>query len=766
MRIDDFIEDITSRADTYDAVHRETLPERKPVYGSTAAPLLPQVEAALDGLGITGLYSHQAAGIDAVRARRNVVVMTPAASGKSLVYNIPVVESILVDPASRALYLFPLKGLEQDQLASLNGLAQGLALPGPDARPGARSRLGPVEIYDGDTPAGKRARIRESPPSVILTNPDMLHLSINAYHGKWEGFLRGLDYVVIDEVHAYRGIFGSHVAHVLRRLRRIAALYGKDPVFIACSATIANPRELAGMLTGVPFELVQESGAPIGERTYLFVNPAPGVSPYTAATRLFVSAIRAGFKTIAFTKARKVTELMHAWAREAAPELAGVISSYRAGYLPAERREIEKRLFGGSLSGVITTSALELGVDIGGVDVCILVGYPGTISSTLQMSGRAGRKGRASLTVLVALNDALDQHFMRNPSDFFARGAEAAVLDPENPTVLKAHLLSAASEAYLRPGDAVYDTARHAPILRELEAEGMLRHWEKGGVWYPRTRHPQRLVSIRDAGRPYRILGENGRAIGEASSTRVFHELHPGAVYLHRGAQFEVVRLDVEAREASCRAADEVDYYTNAITQEENSIISTEAERRLDGVKVSLGRLRATVKVLGYVKRRARSGERLGEFPLDLPETVFSTVGVWMSVEEALLSEIKGMGYGAAGSLHAAEHALIATLPLFAMCDRNDLGGVSYSYNEELKGAAIFVHDGHEGGVGLTRMGFERAPEWFSSARRIMEECPCEVSCPSCTQDPRCGSGNDPLDKRGAVMIIGEWLEGRRRQEA
>ncbi|MFQ5736495.1 MAG: DEAD/DEAH box helicase, partial [Thermodesulfobacteriota bacterium] len=470
MDMNAFIEELKERRDLREIVYHRVIPAREAVYGQTAKPLRPEVAGALEALGVKRLYNHQARGIDLVRDGRNLVVMTPTASGKSLVYNIPVVEAMLDDPQARALYLFPLKGLEQDQLKAFKGLAKRLPLEACEAREGgSRGRRraftpGHAEIYDGDTTAYRRKKIRDSPPSVVLTNPDMLHLAINPFHQKWEHFFRNLRYVIIDEVHTYRGVFGSHVANVLRRLRRIAQLYGSDPVFIACSATIANPAELAGMLTGLDFELIDESGAPAGKRNFVFLNPSPGTSPNTIATKAFISSIRAGFKTIAFTRARKMTELIHTWVKEGAPDVARNVSSYRAGFLPGERREIERKLFSGELSGVISTSALELGVDIGGLDVCVLAGYPGTISSTWQRSGRAGRSGRDSLIVMVAQPDALDQYFMHNPEDFFRRTAEAAVLDNENHPILKAHLMCAVAEAAMKESDGVYDVARLAPV--------------------------------------------------------------------------------------------------------------------------------------------------------------------------------------------------------------------------------------------------------------------------------------------------------------
>ncbi|MBI5468634.1 MAG: DEAD/DEAH box helicase [Deltaproteobacteria bacterium] len=762
MRIDDFIAEIKERKDLQEVVHHERIPPRAAVVAEPVKPLSKEVREALERLGIKSLYDHQAAGIDMIRAGLNTVVMTPTASGKSLIYNIPVVESLLEDPDTRALYLFPLKGLEQDQLKAFRELTSGMEFHGRGTvKTKGRKSFVPSfsEIYDGDTTAYRRKKIRETPPAVVLTNPDMLHMAINAFHPKWERFFRNLKFVIIDEVHTYRGVFGSHVAHVLRRLRRIARLYGSDPVFVACSATIANPGELTRMLTGLKFEVIEKSGAPEGRKNFIFINPMPETSPYTIATKLFVSSVRAGLKTIAFTKARKITELMHSWVKDGSPDLSSSISSYRAGFLPEERREIEKKLFSGELSGVISTSALELGVDIGGLDVCVLVGYPGTISSTWQRSGRVGRSGRDSLIVMVGMTDALDQYFMRHPADFFRRNAEAAVLDSENRPILKSHLLCAASETNLRGTDEVYDIPRSLPALEELEREGKLRHWLKGDIWYPRKRLPQMEVSIREAGETYSIVKEDGVLLGESSSARVLYDLHPGAVYLHKGMQYRVAKLDMAERKVYCRAANDIYYYTRPISNEESEIISVDQTSRLNGTTVHLGTVRITERVIGYRKKHIHNDRNLGEFPLELPPSVFTTMGIWMKVDSVILAEIKKKGYSAGGSLHAVEHSAIAALPLFALCDRVDLGGVSYEFNTEMQSAAIFIYDGHEGGVGLTRRGFECIKEWFGATVRLMRECPCEVACPSCTQDPKCGNNNEPLDKRGAVMILKKWLQ-------
>ncbi|MBI5237252.1 MAG: DEAD/DEAH box helicase [Deltaproteobacteria bacterium] len=781
MDISGLIKEIKTLPEFRDVVLHREIGAAPPEYKDPAPALPGMLSESLQKNGITRLFSHQALGLNLIRSGKNLVVMTPASSGKSLVYNLPVVESIINDNESRALYLFPLKGLEQDQLRAFRELTANIRQNGAPTGRGKGFSPGLSEIYDGDTSAYRRKKIRENLPRVIMTNPDMLHLALNPFHWKWEGFFKNLKFVVIDEVHAYRGVFGSHVAHVLRRLRRVAMSHGANPQFIASSATIANPAGLAKDLTGLDFELVDFSGAPQGKRHFIFINPSSDSSPYTIAARLFARSVKSGLKTIAFTKARKVTELMHARMLQNEPSLAKTVSSYRAGFLPEERREIERRLFCNELTGVISTSALELGVDIGGLDVCILVGYPGSISSAWQRAGRAGRSGRDSLIVMLGLQDALDQHFMRNPDDFFRRGPEAAVVSVENPFILKSHLLCAATEAYLKPTDKVYEMRSIEPLLKELAKQGKLRHWEKGDIWWPRRKYPHRDVSIREAGEALQICDANGTLIGESSGARALYELYPGAVYLHKGVQYLVKKLDLVGKKALCAEAGGLSYYTSAITYDDTEIISEENSASLNGVQVSYGVLLVTKEVHGYRKKHLYTGKLMSEHPLSLPKTVFSTKGVWMKVDAGLIEEIKSKRFDKAGALHALEHAAIAALPLFALCDRMDIGGVSYPLYPALEGAAIdkpltlilspegrgkgeggsaaiFIYDGYEGGVGLTKEGFGRVKDWFKATLDMMEDCPCESSCPSCTQDPKCGNNNEPLDKRGAILILKNWL--------
>ncbi|MBI5633221.1 MAG: DEAD/DEAH box helicase [Nitrospirae bacterium] len=696
--------------------------------------------------GIAQFYSHQAEAIDQIRLGRNIVLMTPTASGKSLAYNIPVLEAILADRNTQALCIFPLKGLEQDQVKNLNELSAEVGL----------GRVG--EVYDGDTPATKRQEIRANLPNVIFTNPDMIHLAFLPFHKKWENFFRNLRYIVIDEIHTYRGVFGSHVAQVIRRLRRICEHYGSSPQFISASATIANPGRLAEDLTGLQFSVIDESGAPIAGKHFYFMSPIE--SPYTLATKLFVQCMKQGMRTIVFTRARKITELIHNWAVNYAPDLRDRISPYRAGFLPAERREIEARLFSGELLGVVSTSALELGVDIGGLDCCILCGYPGSVSSTWQRAGRVGRQGQESLVILVAIQDALDHYFMRHPAEFFSKSHEAAVIDPFNAYIMKKHLLCAAAELNLTLDDPAFDMEAALTLIEELVADHTLVPGKKSGIWFSPLKMPQRDVSIRAAGERFMLVNESGRTIGELGGARVFREAFPGAVYLHRGKQYKVVELDISKKRAVCRSAN-LAFYTQPVSGDTTQIIAKQETKRFNRLTFDWGRLRIVQKVMGYDTKRVSDNKWISTTPLQLPDHVFETEGLWVVLDREIEREIEARGFDLGGTIHAVEHTAIACMPLFVLCDSGDIGGLSHTSFPDFGLPAIFMYDGHEGGVGLTRRVLDIIPEWLGATLRIIEDCECESGCPSCVQDAQCGNRNEPLDKHGAKWLLRKWLNDR-----
>jgi DEAD/DEAH box helicase domain-containing protein len=723
-------------------VHHERLSASPAAYGHPATPLPLALESALNETGIKSLYRHQCQALELSRSGRNVVVITPTASGKSLLYNLPVIESLISSEGGHALYLFPLKALENDQATKLRALIDGA---------GWSDKLG-VGVYDGDTPTNERARIRANPPSVLITNPDMLNLGMLAHHAAWETFMAGLKFVVIDELHVYRGVFGSHILHVLRRLNRICAHYGSTPRYIGTSATIAGAQELAEELTGKPFSLVERSGAPTPERHFLFFNPVE--SYLTFALKLFVQALRAGLKAIIFTKARRTTELLHRWMNEAFRDLSGRVSSYRAGFLPEERREIERKLLEGKLDGVISTSALELGIDIGGLDVCILVGYPGTVATTWQRAGRVGRGKSPAAICLVAGQDQLDQYFMRNPSDFFARSVERAIVDTTNEHIARPHVLSAAQELPLRGDDPMLGDPVTMGIIESLEAEGQLLQSASGGEWFSSQRTPQRRIDIRAAGEAYSIEIEGkGGSLGNVSGRSALAECHPGAIYLHRSEQYLVTELDREARKASVRPSD-VQYYTVALFEKETEILEVRKTREMAQGKVSLVKLKVTEQLMGYQRRRTHTQELISVHDLEFPPSSYQTIGLAIAVPEGAQKIASAEGWHFRGGIHGAEHAMLALAPMFALCDRNDLGGYSQAMHPQVKGPAVFLYDGHPGGIGLSARLYEVFEELVRRTHKLVSECPCEIGCPSCIHSPKCGHGNVPLDKRAAVLTF------------
>ncbi len=725
----------------------EDIPPRPAVCGDPARPLPPALRGILASLGIDRLYRHQTEAIDAVRDGKHVVTATPTASGKTLIYNLPVFEAILEDQEARALYLFPLKALEQDQLKTVQRMASLLGL--------GRVTAG---VYDGDTSPYQRKKMRDNPPNIILTNPDMLHLSMLAYHDKWADLWRNLKYIVIDEVHTYRGVFGSHIAQVMRRLHRVLGHYGSRPVFILSSATVGNPAELAAALTGLEFTAVTESGAPAAGKHFLFVNP--DASTAVTAARIFTAAVKDGLRTIAFTQSRRLTELMHRWAMQMGPGQARKISSYRAGFLPEERREIEKRMNSGSLLGVISTSALELGLDIGALEVCLLVGYPGSVINTWQRGGRVGRADRESAVVLLAQPDALDQYFMKHPRKFFERGFEPAVLDPDNEPITSGHLACAAAELPLRADDPYFRPFDRPALMEDLCRRGLLLLDADGQNYHPARKRPHRDVDLRGTGESFTILDEaSGQVIGSIDSARAFKECHPGAVYLHRAETWVVSRLDLPLRNVYARRGD-ADYYTRPLSEKETDILEVLAVKPVANFLAKLGRLRVREKVTGYEKRLIRGQELMGNYPLELPETVFETVGLWFEFEDFIPASLD-QGQHFMGGIHAIEHAAIGLFPLTVLCDRNDMGGISYPRHPELGKGAVFIYDGYPGGVGLAKAGYAVLEDLLRRTLETVESCECEAGCPSCIYSPKCGSGNKPLDKAACVRILQVMLGDR-----
>lgn len=714
--------------------------------GPVPPGLHPPVKNLLNKLGIEKLYSHQIEAVNAILAGQDVVIATPTASGKSLIYNLPVCNTIVEQPHARALYLFPLKALAQDQVRTIEKMAAFL----PDVF-AARGIAG-AAIYDGDTSSYWRKKIRENLPGILVTNPDMLHLGLLPYHDLWGGLFANLTHVVIDEVHTYRGVFGSHMAWVIRRLKRICHLYGADPTFILSSATVGNPAELARDLTGSAVKPVTSSGSPRPPRNMVLLNPMDS-APY-AATMLLEAAVKRGLRTIVYTQSRKMTELITMWTGRRMEEFKDRIASYRAGFLPEDRRQIERRLAEGSLLGVISTSALELGIDIGNLDICILVGYPGSIMATWQRAGRVGRGRQESLVVLVGHEDALDQHFMRHPEDFFNREVEAVVLNPANRTIAAQHLTCAAAEAPLTLDDPLCAGADIPKILDSLTMSGELLCSADGHTWFAARKYPQREVSLRGSGSRFTIMDSRSREIiGEIDGYRVYKECHEGAVYLHMARSWLVETLDLEGHEVLVLPF-KGHYFTRPLSHKTTEILQTYQTRKAWGTTVHFGRLRVTETVTGYRRHLLGSQKVIGRYPLDLPPQIFETEGLWLEIPPALMHSLEKERVHFMGGIHAVEHAMIALLPLLVLCDRNDIGGISHPWHEELEKPAIFIYDGYSGGVGLTRKGFALIDELLARTLAAVKACPCETGCPSCVHSPKCGSGNRPIDKAACIRVL------------
>ena len=735
--------------------HREEIPPRAASPATLDVPLSPRLERSLDSLGIDSLYSHQADAINALRRGESVIVATRAASGKSLCYHLPVLEALLEDRSSRALYLYPTKALAQDQSKALASLI-----------PDGRLRQG---IFDGDTPTQDRGDIRRN-SQILITNPDMLHLGILPNHRSWYKLLRGLRFVVLDEAHVYRGVFGSHVANVIRRLRRLCRRFGSEPQFILCSATIANAGEHAERLVGLPFRVVEEDGAPYGGKDFLFWNPpmidmARGSrrSTNTEATLIFAELLRRHVRTLTFVRSRRLAELLYVYVRDqlrqSNPTLASRVAPYRASYLPEDRRRIERDLFEGRLLGLTTTNAMELGVDIGDLDATVLTGYPGTIASTWQQAGRSGRRGERSLSVLVARDDPLDQYLMRHPETFFSKPHESARISPANPYVLKPHLLCAAYEAPLVMADTEFFGPDLLWYADELMDDDKLH--SKGGRWHlvPEVAYPAQDVNIRSTSAHFYTLVEGGSGVilETVDEMAAFLQLHPGGIYLHQGEPYLVTELDLESRTAYAVKTD-APYYTEVRDYTETRVIKVLKQKPAGRTNVYLGEVNVSTQVVGFRRKAHLTEEVLGEEYLSLPPQSYDTVALWFDVPRDTLGHIHKARLDLAGGLHAVEHAAIGVLPLFALCDRNDIGGISTPLHPDTGRPQVFIHDGHPGGVGVAEHGYEVIEKLWETTLEVVSECPCESGCPSCIQSPKCGNNNQPLDKEVATLILQEIL--------
>ncbi|XVV07795.1 DEAD/DEAH box helicase [Actinosynnema sp. CA-248983] len=717
------------------------------------------VVKALVDRGVAEPWRHQAEAASLAWEGKHVVLATGTASGKSLAYQLPVLSAVHSDPKATALYLSPTKALGADQLRSVEALGV----------PGVRAAS-----FDGDTPMAERDWVRAH-ANWVFTNPDMLHRGVLPNHSRWMRFFRKLSYVVVDECHSYRGVFGSHVALLLRRLRRVAQRYGADPVFVLASATVADPAASASRLAGVRCAAVTEDGSPRAARTVALWEPplledlegengAPvRRSAGSETARILADLVVEGARSLAFVRSRIGAELTAIGARrqlaEVDPELSSRVAAYRGGYLPEERRALERALSSGELLGVASTNALELGVDIVGLDAVVVAGFPGTLASFWQQAGRAGRTGDTdALVVFVARDDPLDTYLVHNPAAVLEKPVEATVLDPTNPYVLEPHLACAAAELPLTPeslepfgGDAA------VAALDDMVARKVLRRRPNGWYWTSHDR-PHADVDIRGSGGEQVVVveGETGRMLGTVDPGAACWTVHDGAVYLHQGESYVVDRLDLESGIALVHA-EKPEWSTTARDTKDITVVRTLESRVFEGVTVCLGEVEVTSQVVGYL-RKLPSGQVIDAVALDMPTQTLLTRAVWYTVDAELLGSAPG-GAGldparVPGALHAAEHAAIGLLPLFATCDRWDIGGVSTALHQDTGEATVFVHDGHPGGAGFADRGFAAVVPWLAATREAIAACACPAGCPSCVQSPKCGNGNDPLDKAGGLAVL------------
>ncbi len=748
--IDEFIQSIRHmQGYKKQIVHLEKIPPQEAVFGELEKPLPKNIQSCLLNRSIH-LYSHQADAINKVRAGKNVVIVTPTASGKTLAFNIPVLEALTKDHKTTALYLYPTKALTNDQLKVLREFEKET---GVEAFP---------NVYDGDTPQSQRVSIREN-SKIILSNPYGLHQYL-PWHYKWRSFLSNLKYIIIDEAHVYRGVFGSNVAMLLRRLMRICNYYHANPQIILSSATIANPEEHAKKLTGKDFEIVSNDGAPRGEKSFLFWNP-PFIDSTNSNRRsthqetkdLLTLNITRNLQTLCFTTSRQMAELITRWTREdlkrRSPKLANSVTAYRAGYLPQERREIENRLKTKNLIGVVSTNALELGIDIGSLDSVIISGYPGTVISTWQQAGRAGRTNSESLVIFVAFQNPLDQYFMKHPNAFFGRPHEQAIIDLHNRYISLGHIMCAASELPLTETDKKYFLELFEESIQALEQQNLIRKTPRGYV-YSGTARPAEVVALDSISDKTVTVTCNGAILETLTLNKAYEEAHIGAVLLHQGETYISEELDLKNLTAKV-TQENVNYYTEALKDVDVAIKKTLEEKQI-GIKVGLGELLTTEIYHTYITKSY--DEVIERKPLNLPPLSFSTVGFWFIIPDDIKKEIEDKGLDFDGGIHAAEHAMIAMSPIFAMCDRWDIGGLSTTLHQDTGEPTIFIYDGFEGGIGISETLYTNIKPLFEKTLELIDNCECKDGCPSCIMSPKCGNENKPLDKKTANIILQRLL--------
>lgn len=769
-------------------VYHKIFDEKEPHYSPCA--FSPKLTKTLRAYDIEKLYDHQAQAIDAIMQGKDIVLTSPTASGKSMVYTLPVLEAFLQNPHIHVLYIFPLKALARDQYNFLQNFIKDWEHK-PD-----------IALYDGDCTPYERQKIRKKLPNILITNPDMLNLGIMPAHASWREFFANLRFIVLDEAHTYRGVFGSHMAQIFRRIQRICEHYQAKPRRILCTATIGNPEELAQKLLGSKqAELITKSGAPQGKKHILLVNPEE--SPAAYAISLIKSALKRNLRTIVYCRSRKMTELISLWATEKNNQYRHKINAYRAGFLPEERREIEEKMSNGTLGCIVSTSALELGIDIGNLDLCILVGYPGTIMSTLQRSGRVGRKGQESAIFLLAGEDALDQYFMQNPEEFFNRPPENAIINTENPYILQKHLECASAELVLEKNEPWLQEKTVQEQVQELCMQGLLLQDEAGEKFYASRKRPHLNIDLRGSGATFNIIERiainpqnfwlntlsdtqeesqditsapasqgtrnpqietpktqafvsltgKSQVIGTVDLRQAYMETHEGAVYLHNKQQYLVDSFDFATKTIYVHK-DNVLWHTRARTNKNTEILEVLAACKVFGFEAGFGKLKVTENLTGYERRQNSTLKLLSIESLDYPPLTFETEGLWFIIPDYCIKLLEDKFYHFMGSIHAFEHITIGLMPLVVMADRNDIGGISIPFFHALNSPAVFIYDGSAGGAGLCKEAFTKLETLLKTVLSRLESCPCEMGCPSCVISPKCGSGNRPIDKDGAKLLL------------
>ena len=724
--------------------HIETIPARDAIYGTLMKPLPQPLETFLCERGLS-LYTHQCDAIESIRNGKDLILTTATASGKTLAFTLPIIERLFNEPAATALYLYPTKALSHDQLKTLLDIEQNTGISLNSA------------IYDGDTPAGRRPLIR-SGSRIIISNPYELH-TILPWHHQWSVFLKNLAIVVIDEAHQYRGVFGSNMAFVIRRLRRICAHHGKDPLIVLSSATIANPQEFASRLTGKRINCISSDGSPGGTKNFVTYNPFPdgdmSGSTLCESGKLLRMCMNHDLRMLCFTGSRKLTELITLQVRDdlirkdnADPAL---VSAYRAGYLPEERREIEDRMKRGLLRGIVSTNALEVGIDVGCLDGVIMTGFPGTIMSTWQQAGRAGRTTADSLAILIAHADPLDQYFMHHPDQFFQSRHEHAIIDLDNPYILSGQVLCAAAELPVTTGnDDRFFGKDLEQVLSSLAGEHLLSKTRRGYI-YSGTRRPVELASLSALSTITFKVMCNGETLETMDQSQAFREAHEGAILYHQGEKFLVLSMDSDRHVIRVERTD-VDYYTKPLRSVEVGIVREERNRMVGDSRLSFGEVTVTEHCSSY--RVMLYDAIISVEPLSLPPVTFNTRALWFVASPRVSTDIEGRMLDFGGGLHGAEHALIAVMPFHVMCDRRDIGGFSSPAFPGSGEPTVIIYDGFPGGIGLAENAFSKFEEIVGMTTDLVRDCRCETGCPSCIYSPKCGNDNQPLDKQATVLLL------------